>query len=169
MYTIDFNKYLEFLSWDVVYWGIKNDIISAESAVEYANKLIATYLDKDDPLLIELFILENVCKDEVLSLINKRVSPSASKECESLRTLRYIILDGIKHSTKNDKDVIIELENIYADFDYPQDMNPFIGYMPVENDNYNPSVHTQQENEQRLIEKFDLFLQTELEWLCKKR
>ncbi len=48
-----------------------------------------------------------------------------------------------------------------------KERNTFISYMPIEDDQYNPSIHTQEENEQRLIENFNNFLKSELQWINK--
>lgn len=47
---------------------------------------------------------------------------------------------------------------IYADFDYPEDMEEFISYMPIKDD-YNPTEHTKEENEKRILKKVYDFLE----------
>lgn len=167
MYKINFDKYFELLSWNIVFWGIKNDIIEAESAICYANKLVENNFVENDSLFIELFILENVKKNEVLSLISNMTSLNSSDKDTSLKILRYIILDNIRQSKQDNKSVLNSIENVYADFDYPEDMSLFISYMPIENDEYNPTIHTQEENEQRLINNFEMFLKKELQSIRK--
>ena len=165
MYKINFDKNFNLISWDVIFWGIKNDILEAGKAIDYANKLIENEMVKDDSLIVKLFILEKIQKNEVLSCLNDIVSHDTLVENNSMKILRYIILDNIRESEQDNKVVLNAIENVYADFNYPEDMNSFISYMPIENDEYNPSEHTLKENEQRLIEKFIMFLNMELQWI----
>ena len=47
-------------------------------------------------------------------------------------------------------DPLESIEIIYADFDYPAEIESFVRYMPV-NDEYDPWAHSDAENEQRLL------------------
>lgn len=163
MYKINFEKYFKILNWSVIYWGIKSTLIDASSAIDYANKIIENNPKEEEALIIELFILENIDKDEVLLLIGNSVSKERLDEEKSMKILRYIILDSAKKSNKSVHEILDEIGNIYADFNYPSDMNSFVSYMPIEDDNYNPAEHTPEENEQRLFELFNTFLDFELQ------
>lgn len=165
MYSIDYDKFFKLLSWEVIFWGIKNEIIGADSAIAYANTLIKNNVNENEALIVNVLILEDVCKDNVLRLISKAAPGDNFGEYNSLRILRYIILNDIKDSAEENDTVLDAVENVYADFDYPSDMNPLIRYIPVENDKYDAFKHTQEENKQRLIEKFELFLKTEKQWI----
>lgn len=159
MYKINFSAYLKILSWDIIYWGIKNELIEESSAIDYANKLIETNSNNVDSLVIDLFIPASLTKDAVLSLISDYIPQSDEKKTKSIKILRYIILDNVKQTNKSIGEVLNSIERVYIDFDYPTDMSSLIRYMPIEDDDYNPSNHTPEENEQRLFEKFTLFLE----------
>lgn len=164
MYKIKFSNYFHLINWNVIYWGIKEDLIEAISAVDYANTLIENNPNTHSTLVIDLLILDNITKENVLSLINDNVHPTETDEKSSKKILRYIILDSIKQTEKNTKNILDILEYVYADFNYPSDMKSFIRYMPIEDD-YDPMLYTQKENEQRLIEKFNTFLEFEKQQL----
>ena len=51
-----------------------------------------------------------------------------------------------------------EDERIYADFDYPSELESFVRYMPV-TDKYNPKAHSATENHARLMSKWKAFLE----------
>lgn len=167
MYKINFDKYCKFLNWNILFWGIKNDIIGADSAIHYADKLVENNLIENDSLLVELFILDNIDKDNVLGLLSNIVSQDVTEEYTAKKILRYIILDSIRQTIKDNETILSTIENVYADFDYPEDMESFISYMPVDDPTYTPSEHTLKENEQRLIEKFNKFLKNELQFVNK--
>lgn len=167
MYSVNFDKYFKLLNWNVIFWGIKGDIIGADSAIDYANVLVKKGVTDNETLVVSLLILEDVCKDEVLTLIANAITDCDLGEYESLRILRYIILDSIKELSGDNNAVLNAVENVYADFDYPSDMDSFISYMPADDDKYDASKHTQKENEQRLIKKLNLFLKKETQWIKK--
>lgn len=52
----------------------------------------------------------------------------------------------------------MRLSELYANLNYPEDMEEFIFYMPIK-DNYDPSQHTKDENMTRLLEKLQIFLE----------
>ncbi len=165
MYKLNFDKYFKLLNWNVIYIGIKNDIIPADSAIDYANKLVENNILENDSLLIELFILNNAEKKEVLALIDKMTSDEKFNEETSIRILRFLVLDSIEQRNVENRVVLETVESVYVDFNYPEDMNTFISYMPIEDEEYNPSNHTQEDNERRLVEKFNMFLESELKWV----
>ncbi len=166
VYSVNFDKYFKLLNWNVIFWGIKGDIIEADCATDYANVLVKNGVTDNETLVVSLLILEDVCKDEVLALIANAITDCDLREYESLRILRYIILDSIKELSEGNNAVLNAVENVYADFDYPSDMDSFISYMPAD-DEYDASKHTQEENEQRLIKKLNLFLKKETQWIKK--
>ena len=83
----------------------------------------------------------------------------------SIRILRFLVLDSIEQRNVENRVVLETVESVYVDFNYPEEMNTFISYMPIEDEEYNPSNHTQEDNERRLVEKFNMFLESELKWL----
>lgn len=162
MYKIDFDKYLKILNWEVLYWGIAKDFIEAKSAIDYANKLIENNLAEDESATVELLILESDEKHEILRVLCKLKADDIQEE-KSIKCLRYMILNDIKNRKAETSEILSDIEGVYADFGYPEDMNSFIGYMPVEDADYNPLKHTQKENEERLIDNFNIFLEKEKE------
>lgn len=159
MYNINFDKYIEFVDWQVVYWGIQNDFLEPKCAISYAHKMAEYNITEDESLIVDLLILDTQDKNSVVALIEESVAMGNIDAQRCKRVLRYIILDMINQSAE---DVLSRVENVYADFEYPEDMNSFISYMPVEDGKYNPSEHNEAENKQRLIGKFNEFLKNEL-------
>ena len=164
MYNINFDKHLNFLNWSCIYWGIQEQLIEPGNAVIYANKVIENNPDVDTPEIIELLIIDVAEKNNVLPLIERMFSDKRelnNKKSTAIRTLRYILLLEIQKNITDNQDLLDEIENIYTDFDYPSDMEVFISYMPVQEDEYDVSKHSPQENEQRLINNFNIFMSEE--------
>lgn len=56
------------------------------------------------------------------------------------------------------------MAQVYADFDYPKDMESFIHYLAPK-DGFNPSPYSKEENEGRLINLLTAFLNQEKQYL----
>ncbi|MBO5059787.1 MAG: DUF2247 family protein [Clostridia bacterium] len=168
MYEINFEEYTNLLSWSSIYWGIKKGIIEPESAILYTDKIVERNPNIANPEIIELLIADTQGQDTILSLIKKIIANEKmlkNEEKTSLRKLRYVLLLDVKRKAKNKQELLEKAEDIYADFDYPSDMESFISYMPVRSDDYDASIHTDEENEERLISEFDIFMDSERAWL----
>ena len=164
MYSINFDKYFDLINWSCVYWGIKEQLIEPKSAVIYANKIIENNPHEDTPEIIELLIIDKAYKNDVLTLIEKMFPVKKdldTKKASALRTLRLILLLEIKNNVADNQNLLNEIENIYADFDYPTDMEGFISYMPNQDTEYDVSKHSHQENMQHLVDKFNIFIDKE--------
>ena len=158
MYQLNFSKDIDLINWNVLYYGIEKELISPDSAIEYANKLIEKNPQEGNPYSIELLIIENADKDNILQLLSKILSDKNPSQDFSMLILRYAILLNIKRTTRGNKKLLSAIEQVYSDFDYPSDMESFISYMPVQDESYDTSKHTQKENEQRLVDNFNEFL-----------
>ena len=164
MYSINFDKYFNLINWSCIYWGIREQLIGPKNAVIYAHKVIENNPNNDTPEIIELLIIDKANKNDVLTLIEKMFSAKKdlnTKKASALRTLRLILLLEIKNSITDNQDLLNEIENIYADFDYPTDMEGFISYMPNQDNEYDVSKHSPQENIQHLVDKFNMFIDKE--------
>lgn len=171
MYRINFENHLNLINWSCIYWGIREQLIEPESAVLYANKVVENNPNTDTPEIIELLITDSANDDNVLPLIERMFSDKKelhNTKAISVRTLRFIFLFEIQKSAKNNQDLLDKIESVYADFNYPSDMESFISYMPPEDDEYNVSEHSIQENKQRLTAKFNTFMNEEFKALSKE-
>lgn len=171
MYSIKFENHLSLINWSCIYWGIKEELIEPENAVIYANKVVEKNPDTDTPEIIELLIIDEANNDNVLPLIERMFSDKKKlddKKSSSIRTLRFIFLFEIQKNITDNQDLLDKIETVYADFNYPPDMESFISYMPIQDDEYDVSKHSSQENEQRLIDKFNTFMNKEFKVLIKE-
>ena len=161
MYKIDINSFL--INWTILYYGIENNLIAPETAINYASICLEKNQDEDNSVIIDLLISEDLQKDKVLNLL-KKINETNLPDCFCKKVLRYLILDAARNNLPNTNALLEFAEEVYADFDYPEDMNGFIKYMPV-SDNYKPSLHTEEENLKRLCYNFDEFMINELLWI----
>jgi len=75
------------------------------------------------------------------------------------RKLRFCLLFDLRKQITQPELLLEKIAEVYADFNYPSDMEEFINYMPAKN--YDPSKYSITENRQRLLKKFDDFLNKE--------
>ena len=164
MYKINIKNHLDILSINSLCWGIENDIIAPEFAIEYANEYLNKNSDCDNSKLIDLLILDDCTKDNVLEIINNE-SNKRNDEKEK-RIIRYVILQDIFEKTDDAEKLFELIESVYADFGYPADMDNFIPYMPAE-DEAEISEYTGFERTQHLLCNFQSFLKKE--YICIKQ
>lgn len=156
------------LTWESIYWGIKRDFIGVNSAIEYANMIIENNPDKATSPIIELLICDTTDKNDILSLLSNIISDDKGLEDgreQSVRIIRYAILKDMQRNIKGNQELLTAIEDVYADFDYPKDMEQLISYMPVQETDYDVSKHTIEENEQHLADKFNAFSESEFNWI----
>jgi hypothetical protein len=150
------------INWSIVYCGIKNCLLDIEVAKDYAMRL----LEKNDDVSQEeldlawgledkLKILEKIEKIPHIQLENEENMEQASN------AIRIAILSYIRKSEKCLDDLFQKVDIVYADFNYPADMEGFISYMPINNEHIivNP---TREENEKRLLDRIDSFISEQI-------
>ena len=159
---------INYLSFANIFIGIEKELLTPDIAVEYAN-----YFSENNPQnisheTIELMILDNYEKEAVLSII-EAFAPKTKKDAHnSLRELRCIILLELLQNEKNKQKLSNWIDEVYADFDYPSDMDNFVSYMPVSG-NRDTSLYNEEENINYLISNFEIFIQKEKEWLLTRQ
>ena len=155
-------------SWKTIYVGISTNILECTEISNYAIKLMSEDNYKDDEFINELsWGIEGILKDEVLikmrmNLGLENITDDSEEWRAEKQKLRYILLNNLRNTIRNDGELLEKVEEVYAEFGYPQDMESFISYMPT-NDDYDPSIHTLEENNNHLKELFFVFLEKEKE------
>lgn len=144
-------------TWNDIYFGIKNKFLDLESVREYAMRCLELN-DVYCQAVAELAWPNN----DILS-----VTESIEKILDENHDLngdvasikwQYCIVKTLVKETMNFEDLSSRLDEVYADFDYPEDMEEFISYMPIK-DGYNPMAHAKEENIKRILKKIDVFLE----------
>ncbi|OCA83705.1 hypothetical protein A8L44_12600 [Bacillus sp. FJAT-27986] len=79
---------------------------------------------------------------------------------DEIRKWRYCILKEMVGATE-DKILLLEnVDQVYSDFDYPEEMESSIYYMEPKDD-YDPTAHNKNDNIDRLISNLVEFLDSE--------
>lgn len=115
-------------SWQELLYGLENQIITRNDVVNYAAHILDEEISGFD-LILKLAIADEY--EDILSCLRELANLETYEEKEEIKDKwRYLILKEL-HDNQTDKDQLNEkVEEIYADFDYPEDMIRFIRYMP---------------------------------------
>ncbi|WP_111291160.1 DUF2247 family protein [Bacillus safensis] len=153
--------------WKTIYVGINLDLISYVEISKYAVEFLTNHTECENSLILELaWGAGNPDEDYrklqmlLVELNNNLVEEDDQWDIEK-RKWRYCITSHLKelNGTSHEK-LLDELSEVYADFGYPEDMEPFIHYMRPSND-YNPLLYSKEKNINRLLSLFEEFLQKE--------
>lgn len=147
--------------WRTLYVGISINLIDYNELRIYALKIMEDNEYEDDEFINELaWGIEDNLKGEILTKIllkfnfNILIPQSASWELE-VRKLRYAILNYLNNTIDDDNELLKKVEEVYADFNYPQEMEVFIAYMPTKE---NIATNSIEDNIKRMINNLDKFL-----------
>ncbi|MFR1807541.1 MAG: DUF2247 family protein [Pygmaiobacter massiliensis] len=157
MYHLDvFDKYHVNITWHDIYLGLKKDFLNLEDVRDYALRCLESEANSCEE--INDLAWKNDDKTFVFSCIEKIIkNKGIVNDEESKSKWQYCIIKSLRDSILNYQELSSKLDELYADFDYPEDMEEFISYMPIK-DGYNPAKHSKEDNIQRIMNKIDLFL-----------
>ncbi|MBS4742618.1 hypothetical protein B9G52_02775 [Bacillus safensis] len=156
------------VNWKTIYVGIRLDLISYKEISKYAVEYLSNHTECENSLILELAWGDGDPDEDyrklqmvLVELYNDLVEEESSQWDVEKRKWRYGITSHLKEKNKNSPEELLgKLSEVYADFDYPEDMEPFIHYMPSSN-GYNPLLYSKEDNITRLVSLFEEFLQKE--------
>lgn len=138
------------LSWSDIKFGLDRQLIKPPVAVERALERAG----KSDASRVEIELAGRSETDSVADLVDEL----ASKETKDLREIRakwlYLVLDWLFYRRQSLRDPLEIVEAVYADFDYPREIAPFVRYMPM----VGPDLGNREQNEARLYDYWQRYL-----------
>lgn len=144
------------LSWRDALWGYEHQMIGWSAVVDLATDRFCA--GSNDLLEIELAGLTKMETFQVGDLLRELANASSGDDSAIVqRKWLYLSLAWLFENKASIPDPLGDVESIYADFDYPPEIENFVRYMPV-TDGYDPSAHTKDENENRLFRKWREYL-----------
>ncbi|EGO5827575.1 DUF2247 family protein [Enterococcus faecalis] len=115
-------------SWQEILYGMENKIIARSDVINYATRIL------DEGMLGFDWVLKIAIADEYEDILPYIYELGNLEDSEDDSTIqdkwRYFILKELYAKKSNYENFNEKVEEIYADFDYPEDMAGFIGYMP---------------------------------------
>jgi len=157
--------------WTTLYVGLELNLIKYSDIMRYAVGFLTNHPETSNQNIILLAwggddidyksLLKNILKE---SHINDFKVASDVWEFEK-RKWRFGMLAYIKMKhLDNDEKLLNKVVEVYADFNYPEDMESFINYLPPK-DGHDSLQYSKDENVARLINLFNDFLNKEHQYL----
>lgn len=159
MFKIDIFESIKMpIDWYVVYLGIKNNILSIDTAQDFACRTI-----EENELVSEEELELSWKSDDLINVLETiEKIPEFQKDIEenmeeAKERIYTAIIVFFRKTEKDIAKLFEQIEIVYADFDYPQDMDNFISYMPI-TDGYIPEEHSLEENKSHLLKNLDYYI-----------
>lgn len=144
------------LTFSDMLWGYEHQMIGWSGVVDLADKWLDTEIE--DPRIVELTTIDKSHTFRVGELL-RQLAGSMGAETEAIARSKWlrIILAWLFLNKDLMSDPLGEVEMIYADFDYPSEIETFVRYMPC-TDGYDPTAHSHDQNVKRLLENWERYL-----------
>ena len=118
------------LSWRDALWGYEHQMIGRSAVVDLATDRLCT--GSNDPLEIELAGLTKVETFQVGDLLRELANASPEEGgATARRKWLFLSLAWLFENKASIPDPLGNVESIYANFDYPPEIESFVRYMPV--------------------------------------
>jgi hypothetical protein len=149
------------LSWHAVLFGLDKGYISWSDVASFAKMKMTESKEAVDSFWPLVDSLSRISKDNIPQLRVNLVQladlePQADTAVTTEKWL-YVLLAKLRDEPNETGNRFAELERLYAEFDYPSVMVPFVPYMPTL-DGYDASKHSYEENMDRLLANWDAYL-----------
>jgi hypothetical protein len=153
-------------NWITLLVGRNLGLIEPLEVTRYVEEYITDHPNETDPLIMELAwnaerrVIDENLEKLIITIYGQRVNEDSVQWKTEERKWRYCILKKLRTDIQNHEQLLEKVAEVYSDMGYPNDMESFIYYMPP-NDGYDPTKYTRDQNHQRLIQMFDVFLEKE--------
>jgi len=140
------------MSWRDVRFGLVNELLEPQAPVELAVDQVSERAESSEALLQ----LAGAGKDEpTLELVEQLADHEPPRSEDEIRDKwLYLVLAWIYEHRDDYPDPLQLVEEVYADFGYPEQIAKFVRYMPMEG----PDLGSREANERRLFERWKRYL-----------
>ncbi|OIN30820.1 hypothetical protein AO411_2029410 [Salmonella enterica subsp. enterica serovar Sarajane] len=145
------------LSWCDIKWGYENNLITSDVPIKKAENRVLTGCYTNFELELSFVIPDK--SEHVIFFLKELCSEfEYNNDLTIKKKWLFIALYWLWNNRDSFEDPLAEVEIIYADFDYPSEIEGFVKYMPP-SDGYDPSAHSRIENINHLMCKWKNFLE----------
>jgi hypothetical protein len=145
------------LTWREILWGYDHGWINCKGLTELATRRLTTN-DPTPPAEVELAGLVVGESSRARALAEELASQERPLSDEVIkRKWLYLILRWLFENRERAADPFALVDELYSDFDYPDEVAPFVRYMPPE-DGYYPSKHSETENYDHMLQQWRDYL-----------
>lgn len=129
MYKINNQNHYQYFSLLDIYCGIKNNKLDKSVASNFVEFLVNDHIIDID-LVMDLLVDDNLNTVETLNIFKRLIDEADISNEYSMNKIKYILLIEASEQISNKNELLEKIEDIYSNFDYPEDLIPFIPYMP---------------------------------------
>ena len=151
------------LTWKDMFYAIKNGLLPSDSAIEHATVIISESEEYTQTLLD----LASQFKGETVQPYLDELAKLESEQDDTIVNEKwlYLVLDWVFENKDNYSDPLSIVEQVYADFDYPDLISTFVRYMPSDE----PDLGSPELNVSRLYKKWNNYLDNQKERFSNMR
>lgn len=141
------------LRWNEIKFGLDHQLIKPKVAIAKALEQLCD-TDTAPKEVVELAALgESEPVADLVTRLAEVETPSSSVEYVNAKWL-YLLLAWLFEYRESLVDPMTIVEEVYADFNYPREIAPFIRYMPMDA----PDLGNQEQNEARMFDRWKAYL-----------
>lgn len=140
------------LSWRGIRFGLVNELLDPEAPVAFATDQVGEL----EEVPVALLDLAGVGENEPTMELVERLAESEPRhsEDEIRHKWLYLVLAWIYEHRHEYADPLQRVEEVYADFGYPEQLASFVRYMPM----VGPDLGSREANERRLLERWKQYI-----------
>ena len=154
----DFISRQPLATWSEIHFGQEKGWVGWRSCINQAIRKIGEIEDPGETL-IELSEASKESASRVFELVMDLArSEHFQSESEIKTKWLYIVLSWLYENRSAIENPFREIEILYADFDYPDEIEAFVAFMPPK-DGWRPGEHSQLENRERMQRLWQEFLE----------
>lgn len=142
------------LSWRDVKFGIEEGILQPKDAIDVAMDVMEHGAETEQVLALA----SSSPEDSLLGLVSQIAEQEKPPDLSIMRRKwAFLLLAWLYEHRARFSDPLDMVGKLYADLDYPEQVAPFVRYMPTDE----PDLGSKDLNEQRLFQKWADYLQKE--------
>jgi hypothetical protein len=143
------------LNWGECLWAYKRELLTWKDLIQVALERVEN--GSSNELEIELASVNKDSVWKVSELAQALAEQGGNSEEASTQKWLFLCLAWAYENSESIPDPLGAVETIYADFDYPSAIESFVRFLPP-SDGYMPAQFSQEQNHQRLMQKWREFL-----------
>jgi hypothetical protein len=158
--SLDFCLSVLALNWRDIVWGMERGCLSWRDAQAFAVHRLDFVDVNDFEIATEIYLLGKNEAARIIELANlaalKEARTVTADQPSAPKWLYLVVKWGFENQALL-PDSLSFIQDVYAEFDYPKELEPFVGYLPP-TDGWEPLNHSSSENKERLLAHWKSYL-----------
>ncbi len=140
------------LTWREVHFGLVNELLDPRAPVSIA---IEEVIARAEPSAALLELAAAGKDDPTFDLVERLARDESQFPEEEIRgKWLFLVLAWLYEHRNEDPDPLQRVEEVHADFGYPEELSRFVRYMPMEG----PDLGSREANERRMFELWNQYV-----------